>query len=620
MFGAGRSAVRWQLGRLALLTIGLVPVVWIALVGLFWLQSHIPEWIYWQTGLIFLIALEIAYGATLALTVTGTVGLGFLFFRGQTRTRVRTTAARGLLLCVSLLCGLTAAEAVCAAWEHRSRRGIAVPVGGFKREAPSQPSSRFAEPVVQFNLPARFPDAQGESDIDLVVLGESSAEGVPYQRWVSIGRIIAWQLNEVLPGRTVRLNTLAKAGDTLERQHQAMANLVRRPELLIIYCGHNEFFSRLWWSSNLDHYVVDHIPTRWQVFIAQIERVSPLCNVIRETADKCRVAIPPSSNTDRHLIDVPVYTAAEFEALLLDFRRRLEEMVSYAERIGALPVLILPPANDAGFEPNRSFLPAATPRAERDTFRNAFLAARGMEDDDPGKSIERYQALLARQACFAETHYRLARVLERSGAWDLAYRHYVAARDLDGLPMRCLTPFQEAYREVASRHDCVLIDGQSYFHAIGHHGLLDNHLFQDAMHPSLRGQIALAQAVLHALHARRALGWPSDAPAPLIDPARCAAHFGIDHDSWKLLCSWDEWFNSVVIPLRYDSSRRLQARDAGVAAANKIAAGAAPETVGLPNVGIPAPVQVVPLSDISPSRASVPIPESAPCLRTTPAS
>ena len=42
-------------------------------------------------------------------------------------------------------------------------------------------------------------------------------------------------------------------------------------------------------------------------------------------------------------------------------RRRLEAMVSYAERVGAVPVLIVPAANDAGYAPNRSFLAASTP-------------------------------------------------------------------------------------------------------------------------------------------------------------------------------------------------------------------------------------------------------------------
>ena len=77
---------------------------------------------------------------------------------------------------------------------------------------------------------------------------------MPYNRWVSIGKIVAWKLREAIPGRPIRLNVIARAGDTLEMQHKLLSNLQRRPDLLIIYCGHNEFYSRLWWARNIDHY------------------------------------------------------------------------------------------------------------------------------------------------------------------------------------------------------------------------------------------------------------------------------------------------------------------------------------------------------------------------------
>src|SRR5262249_18060997 len=158
--------------------------------------------------------------------------------------------------------------------------------------------------------------------------------------------------------------------------------------------------------------------------------------------------------------------------LLSDFRHRLEAIVAYTERIGAIPILIVPPANDSGFEPNRSYLPATTPYAERAAFAREFLAARRLEETDPAESERRYAGLLGGSPGFAEAHYRLARVLERAGMWEEAYRHDLTARDRDGLPSRCPLAFQEAYREVAARHACILIDAQAYFHVIGRHGLL----------------------------------------------------------------------------------------------------------------------------------------------------
>jgi hypothetical protein len=202
--------------------------------------------------------------------------------------------------------------------------------------------------------------------------------------------------------------------------------------------------------------------------------------------------------------------------------------------------------------------------------------------------------LLLRQPGFAESHFRLARLLEDAGAWDEAYQEYIAARDLDGMPTRCLTVFQQAYHDVASSHDCALVDGQALFHAIGPHGMLGDSLFNDAMHPSLRGQFALATAILEALRERRSFGWPDGVPAPVIDPAKCVAHFGMSRTDWVPVCVWGALFYSAAAKLRYDPSQCLAKQEAYGAAGRRIGAGEPAEAVGLPNVGIPAPLPVSP--------------------------
>ena len=96
---------------------------------------------------------------------------------------------------------------------------------------------------------------------------------MPYDRWLSIGKVIAWKLHKAIPGRPINLNVIARAGDTLEIQHKLLCNLQRRPDLLIIYSGHNEFYSRVWWAQNLDHYVSDKRPTRWAVLLDRTRAV-----------------------------------------------------------------------------------------------------------------------------------------------------------------------------------------------------------------------------------------------------------------------------------------------------------------------------------------------------------
>jgi len=591
-----------KIGRLTALAAVLAVCILLAGLGLEQVPRLITKATRWRMALAFVIGFEISYVITLVVCLLETPTLVALLLKARKQGMRRPWAARGLLLCLSTLFVLAISEVVAATVRARYERSTAVPVGGLKESPRNDHTGELPNRAEVIALPEKFRNAPGDDEVSLAVLGESSAAGVPYNFWFSIGDVLTWKLGEAIPKKKFRLDLLAVSGDTLEGQHRKLANLKQRPDVLIIYCGHNEFSSRFSWGREPDHYLDGKIPTPWEQFVDRLERTSPLCSLMRVAADKCRIAIPPPRHGYRNLVDVPAYTPAEYKALLADFEHRLEAMVSYAERIGALPILIVPPGNDSGFEPNRSFLPPQTTRAERAAFARKFAAARARESSDPAESERQYRALLSQQPGFAEAHYRLARLLERAGSYDEAYQHDVAARDCDGLPMRCPTAFQDVYRALARRHaSCILIDAQALFHKLAHRGLLNDDLFHDGMHPSLRGIIALSQAVLGALHARRAFGWPQPSPVPAIDPTLCAEHFGLGQYEWTKLCYWGIMFYDMMGSVRYDPTYRRAKEQAFGKAADLLTQGRSPKSLGLANIGTPEAVPLLPAPG-SPSR------------------
>lgn len=574
----------------------------VAVAAYMWFEDHARWSIVWRTKLVFFSAVEIGYmlvsGALLFLTPP----LVLLFFCARARGQGRAGLGRASLLCTSLILGLVMTETTAAVWLRRAHESTTVPAGGRRTQDPSEAKITWPTTIDRIELPDRFPDEGGDPTADVVVMGESSAAGVPYDWWLSIGSIVTWQLEESLPGRRFRPEILAQSGDTLEGQHRRLATLTRKPDVLIVYAGHNEFSARFPWLREVNHYVDGEPPALWDLVLQRAEALSPFCRLIGEQADICRIALPPPETGYRSLIDEPAYRPFEFELLVRDFERRLDLIVGSAEKVGALPILIVPPSNDSDFEPNRSSLSSQTIRTEREVFGREFLEARRMEESEPAESRKRYLALLERQPGFAEVHFRLSRLAERSGDWEEAYRRGIEARDRDGLPLRAVTRLQDAYRAVATRHGCMLIDGQDYFHRIGAHGLLDDHLFHDGMHPSLRGQIALAQAVLQALHDSPRFGWPQSVPAPVIDPARCAEHFGLSSYAWQQVCNFGIMFYSKTAGARYDPGERMAKQDAFGKALERIKAGARPESVGLPNIGVPDAVPLVPGTARIPAR------------------
>jgi lysophospholipase L1-like esterase len=508
--------------------------------------------------------LRVAYPCGVIALMAGSLALAAACVAMRRKTGRKPRLMRCVALAASLTIAVVLAESAAGAylaWIHRM---------------PSLPRAG----------PGQKPDT---GDVRIVVVGESSAEGVPYRDWLSVGKVVTWQLRRAIPWRMFHVEVQARPGWTLEQMHQRLVESRSRVDAVIIYAGHNEFASRFGWSSDVPYYLDEPVPIG-ETAAGLVARFLPLTRLLGEMLEKERVAAPPEPRP-RSLVDVPSHTLADRSERLAEFGGRLEGMVSYCERVGALPVLVIPPGNDAGFEPSRSILPPETPGAEREAFARQVTAARELETSDPAASIDRYRGLIERQPGFAETHFRLARLLEARGDSEAAYRHYVAARDRDGHPMRCPSDFQEVFLEVARRHDVVLVDGQAVFHSRHPAGQLDDGLFNDAMHPSFEGHVALAEAILAGLKERGAFGWPAQTPAPRIDLAECAGHFDVQVATWSAACEFAASFYRTAVPIRFDPAERRDKAEQYAKALQRLMVDRADDGLAVPGVGLGSKVE-----------------------------
>ncbi len=499
----------------------------------------------------------VVYGAVVLASFVGTPLLGWRIARFRRGGTTRPIMFRGFLICLSCLVSLFLLELGSAGWR------------AWMHRFPSLPMQFATAPPDEFRI---------------VVLGGSSALGEPYRPWLSVGQIVAWRLGEAVADRRFECEILAWLGDSLEMQHRKLAGLTHRPDLVIIYSGHNEFAARY---EEEREGMPEEEPGVWlldRAFRASLS--SPFCRLVYEVISRNRLDSPPPLSGRHQLIDPPQCSPSEEMEIVEDYRNRLDAIVRYCEKIGALVVLIIPPANEAGYEPSRSTLPPSVSRADRDRLVRDFREARRVETSDPAASELSYESMIARHPGFAEGHFRLARLLEQRGRNSDASRHYLAALDHDGLRIRCPEPLRRAVRDTARRYPrTILIDGRSELSAASPTGFLGDHVIQDTHHPTLRGNVALAGAVLRELDQSKIFG-ELTLDGLTLNPAECARHFGMDPDKWATMCERTSVHYKRVAGYRYDPDERLEKSRRYAEAARRFRAGAVPEDLGLPGVGV----------------------------------
>ena len=234
----------------------------------------------------------------------------------------------------------------------------------------------------------RFPDAAGElfaapaEEFRIVVLGGSSALGEPYRPWLSVGQIVAWRLAGGHPGAAIRVRDPGLAGRLARDAASQAGRAQAAPGMVIIYSGHNEFAARF--EEERDGWLDGGAGLRLLQPIYRASLISPFCRLAYEIISKNRLDSPPA------LRPAPVHRSSAVQpgrvgrASWPTSSGRLEALAAYCERIGAVPILIIPPANEADYEPSRSTLPAD--RAGRESasgWCGNSSEARALESRDP---------------------------------------------------------------------------------------------------------------------------------------------------------------------------------------------------------------------------------------------
>lgn len=418
--------------------------------------------------------------------------------------------------------------------------------------------------------PPRHLSAPAPNQFRIAAIGGSAAAGYPYERRHAFPALVGWRLQRLFPDREVVVENLAQRGYTLEGACRDLNKLEALPRVLLIYSGHNEFLMR---------YRLDGTPDerlRFQPsFLARaLERRIDALRQPPEAVDNLQLR-----DVERPLFDRPVASAAEWAMRRRNFRNHLEATVRWCRDQGVLPILIIPAVNESGFEPCRSYLPLGFPDDKQRRLREFYTKI------ERGSDVESLAE--ARDLCptFAMTWFLLARAYENNGQYDQARHAYQQALSHDGFPWHA-TPFADTCRDVAAKYDVPLLDARDILRPLAPHGILNDHLFHDVLHPSLAAHLAIADAVISELRRRSlpvpAQQWPADLRP---DPGRLADYLQLTPELWARVCDQVAKAQLGVPPPHFDAQRRQDRARLYSRAAARLRAEADSKSISVPGIG-----------------------------------
>jgi hypothetical protein len=349
----------------------------------------------------------------------------------------------------------------------------------------NQKSSFWSEPFIETCVaPEKSPGTYR-----VFVIGESTPNGFPFTRHCSPASWLQVRLAQLHPGKSIEVVRLASNGRHARELVDFCDEILPwHPDLLVFYCGHNEFL--IFRIPEIKHPM--QAALRAAVMKWRLGR--SIASLIASKKDP-----PPDELPDTRLIaDTPYLTAEEFAAGQEQYRRAVEEIHKKCEAYGTRLLVCLPACNLRDYPPTYSSFAAQTSEADRVKARAlvdqaTMLLARG----EKASARPLLEAALEIDSTPAIAHFDLGRtLLEVDNAH--ALREFESARDLDMYPNRAQQPLLDILREQASR-GVLVADCPAVFNGAAEYGVPGDDLFVDHCHPELSAQSLIATAILQAM-------------------------------------------------------------------------------------------------------------------------
>lgn len=297
----------------------------------------------------------------------------------------------------------------------------------------------------------------------IFVLGESSAVGYPYGFNIKFSAIVKDALSDMLPDKVVEVVNLGTSAiNTYTIFDQVEEVLEQKPDAILIYTGHNEFYGALGVGSSES---LGAFPA-FVRFYLKIQRLKTFL-LLRDVMTSVITFVKGEPGKSGTLMERVV----EEQEIPLESDLYNLGTIQFESNMRA----IVKPFRDKGIPVYISSL------------------ASNLKDHAPFISVESSKYPKAIDV------YNSAKTAYSKQNYPLADSLFTLARDLDALRFRATSGFNAFIKQLADETNSVYVPGDEAFRKNSPHGIIGNELILEHLHPNSQGYELLGKTFVESI-------------------------------------------------------------------------------------------------------------------------
>ncbi len=351
--------------------------------------------------------------------------------------------------------------------------------------------------------PAEFSRIKALNTRRVFSLGGSTTQGEPYGPPTAFSAWLRINLEMIDPSRNWEMVNCGGLSYASYRVLPILREVLSYdPDLIVIYCGQNEFLEARELSG-------------WKKTPTLVARIASTLSRLRIVQFTTSIVMPTSSTDQDHrttrlkrevdaLLDerggLEKYHRSSLDApaVVASFRWNLQQMIAACQSRQIPLVLVVPTVNLRDCPPFKIEADPHLSDEKRQLIESHWQQAQD-DREQPEKARETMLKLLEIDPQHCGAHYYLGQLAIAEQDWEQARRHLTTAKDYDICPLRATSEIQQVVRQVAAENRVLTLDADDLFQSKSSHGLVGKPWLIDHIHPGIEGHQLLGETLAELL-------------------------------------------------------------------------------------------------------------------------